>query len=633
MQGETLQIDKRDYIDKYFTCGVCKDVYNRYSNVPRQFPCSHQFCEQCINTLIHQEQEHINCPECRCRHEIPENGAQGFPKVLVILKQLEFFNEHKGRTICENCRDEQGAKPAVSFCLDCFAYLCTTCIEAHSRAQALSNHEIQSLSCDTKGHEDRHVAAFCDASNCRKFVCSECFTSDHGECAHVLSNLKRADDISKSKINEIYREAKSVSHSLEFENTIINTEIDELAEYARTLEERIAKHVDVLTSELKEQQKTLVDQLKSRVKEIKSRLVGERSLCKKDIETVHEIEQHLTSFRDQEDQMRLLFALPKIADSIRQLSHVKRRNRRSKPEDLPEFFEESNMPMVVGRLGTRRDSKITTDAGSTVQPTHQNEPPASEDKAIDTDVAPSAVSADTHASSSAESQPKYSVWSFLDSFMGFFRQRPDVMRTTTGSIHANEVAETLSKIQKHVSKFKHILSNRDEESQQLETDDVYFAAKLVDQLGGVIEVQAMNVHLFIPPNALDKEELIYIYVDETSHGNEGLHSDESLLTPTVYCGPPGLKFRRNIILSLPHCAVDDEEWKFATYRVESSQGQWKKDSDMMQIAQNGRLSIFLNHFSSFKVCGTPYDELTPCKQHLQLSVWMKPAETTHGNLP
>lgn len=57
-------------IDIGLTCPLCKS----YFEDPRLLPCSHTFCQECIQDSIRDTSQTLVCPQCGKKHEVPRDG-------------------------------------------------------------------------------------------------------------------------------------------------------------------------------------------------------------------------------------------------------------------------------------------------------------------------------------------------------------------------------------------------------------------------------------------------------------------------------------------------------------------------------------------------------------------------------
>jgi hypothetical protein len=85
---------------------------------------------------------------------------------------------------------------------------------------------------------------------------------------------------------------------------------------------------------------------------------------------------------------------------------------------------------------------------------------------------------------------------------------------------------------------------------------------LIDHNGGEVMLADTGIKLVIPAGAIDegKAEVVYLaLLGNPKYAPKELKDDETFLTPVVMCGPHGLRFKKHVLLVLPHCvAVSDE---------------------------------------------------------------------------
>ena len=99
------------------SCLVC----NNMNKDPKQLPCFHVFCLECLNDLIKTSTDNgkIKCPSTVCQIEVvvPETGMmEALPSSLQLQNLLEIIAIKEGCTsnmTCINC-DEKSEE--VSYC-------------------------------------------------------------------------------------------------------------------------------------------------------------------------------------------------------------------------------------------------------------------------------------------------------------------------------------------------------------------------------------------------------------------------------------------------------------------------------------------------------------------------------------
>ena len=89
-----------------------------------------------------------------------------------------------------------------------------------------------------------------------------------------------------------------------------------------------------------------------------------------------------------------------------------------------------------------------------------------------------------------------------------------------------------------------------------------FKSDLIDHNGGEVILADTGIKLVIPEGAIDegKAEIIHLaLLGNPAYAPKELKDGETFLTPVVMCGPHGLRFKKHVLLVLPHCvAVSDE---------------------------------------------------------------------------
>ncbi|XP_028414762.1 uncharacterized protein LOC114537852 [Dendronephthya gigantea] len=148
-------------------------------------------------------------------------------------------------------------------------------------------------------------------------------------------------------------------------------------------------------------------------------------------------------------------------------------------------------------------------------------------------------------------------------------------------------------------------------------DERYFASSLINHTGGEVALPGTGIRIVIPEGALDfgREEVIQLALT----GNSDFIPKQfraSMLTPVVMCGPHGLRFKKHVLLILPHClAVGDEsEKEFKVHCSDTAPEDapvWKEVFDANGEEQKDvfchmgkrHFSLFVQHFSWYVIEG------------------------------
>ncbi len=71
-------------------CSVCLDEYDLENHIPRILPCHHSVCEICLESIMCQRWNLVDCPRCRQCHLVdPESGISSFKQNQYILEFIE----------------------------------------------------------------------------------------------------------------------------------------------------------------------------------------------------------------------------------------------------------------------------------------------------------------------------------------------------------------------------------------------------------------------------------------------------------------------------------------------------------------------------------------------------------------
>nr|XP_006825161.1 PREDICTED: uncharacterized protein LOC102806814 [Saccoglossus kowalevskii] len=130
---------------------------------------------------------------------------------------------------------------------------------------------------------------------------------------------------------------------------------------------------------------------------------------------------------------------------------------------------------------------------------------------------------------------------------------------------------------------------------------------LFDASGGYLKIPTQEVSLYIPPGAIEygDSKRVYLYIKK-SYQDE-FHSGKCVLTPVISCGPDGTTFLKDVILSCPHSAVNENSWKFSAVTKKSGD-PWVTQSEDTFLVNDGRVFIFLEHFTDYQIVGEAKEE-------------------------
>ena len=96
-------------MEDFLSCNICYIRYDETIHTPRQLPCQHIVCSDCLSHMIKRDQrslEYIECPTCRekCYRRINE-----IPKSLVIVQLLDASNGSSSSSTSSNNNNRNNA--------------------------------------------------------------------------------------------------------------------------------------------------------------------------------------------------------------------------------------------------------------------------------------------------------------------------------------------------------------------------------------------------------------------------------------------------------------------------------------------------------------------------------------------
>ena len=208
-----------DNLHDEVSCSVCMCTYTD----PKQLPCLHSFCLQCLNGIQRTSGVHgkITCPECRKQFKIPGSGNPSeLPtnfRINSLVDVLAIKECSTANVKCGNC-DKRSAQ--TLYCFQCCSFWCEECILAHNVIRTNKEHKTLALKdfqdqdieavlkrpafCQKELHEKEELKFFC--KNCEVAICNTCAMTLHEGHGKML--LQEATNARKTKINSMIKSLK-----------------------------------------------------------------------------------------------------------------------------------------------------------------------------------------------------------------------------------------------------------------------------------------------------------------------------------------------------------------------------------------------------------------------------------------
>ncbi|KAK3577179.1 hypothetical protein CHS0354_037518 [Potamilus streckersoni] len=274
-------------------CPICLDVYT----APRNLPCLHTYCQQCLhkyivkNVLKGKKGATFICPQCSKETfpplpDIPvDEWVEHYPYNTVLLSALSPEKRKVDRS-CDSCLYDGSSVSATSYCTVCKEALCPTCEKMHKKNKASRDHTIVniqdvfkdpnlavnlSVSVSCTEHVSKEFEFYCKSH--RSMCCSECFYKSHRVCREVLQLKDHSERLLKEKeARRVVNQLKQVkSHMDQFKN-------ENEASFKRI--EAEMKNMPDQIEEIRKKINTLLDNVKAKITMERNALLKEESMIR-----------------------------------------------------------------------------------------------------------------------------------------------------------------------------------------------------------------------------------------------------------------------------------------------------------------------------------------------------------------
>ena len=259
-----------DNLNDQVSCSVCMCTFTD----PKQLPCLHSFCLQCLNDIQRSSGVHgqITCPECRRQFQIPGSGT---PSVLPtnfrinsLLDVLTIKECSTANVKCGNC-DKRSAQ--TLYCFQCCSFWCEECILGHNiirtnkehRTLALKDFQDQDIEavlqrpafCQQKLHEKEELTFFC--KDCKVAICNTCAVTLHDGHGKML--LQEAIDARKTQISSVIKSLKDKALEKRKEVEQLKKKSTEVQDQVADVKSQVQMNVDQITAIIRVKKQNLFD--------------------------------------------------------------------------------------------------------------------------------------------------------------------------------------------------------------------------------------------------------------------------------------------------------------------------------------------------------------------------------------
>ncbi|KAL9968711.1 hypothetical protein ACROYT_G020829 [Oculina patagonica] len=290
------------------TCSVCIHLYKE----PKQLPCLHIFCLECLNDLARTSTRHgkIKCPLCQIEVAVPESGTmETLPSCFYLKNMLDILaikECNTSKVTCGNC-DEKSEE--ASYCFHCSKFWCKVCLNGHNILKENKQHRVLALKdfqakdfedvlkrpafCPKELHEKKMLKFYC--KECEVPACKNCVTLEHSkhDVEHLEITARAVKDNIATKLDAAKKSCQTFS-----------SYIRELEEQSRLTEHRsqivkgqIQQTVKLLMLTLQQQERELITEVENQTKEAQENFTKDKAKfqdqLKKSEETISQVNRLL----------------------------------------------------------------------------------------------------------------------------------------------------------------------------------------------------------------------------------------------------------------------------------------------------------------------------------------------------
>ena len=259
-----------DNLNDEVSCSVCMCTFTD----PKQLPCLHSFCLQCLNDIQRSSGVHgqITCPECRRQFQIPGSGTPSeLPTNFRINSLLDVLTIKECSTAnvkCGNC-DKRSAQ--TLYCFQCCSFWCEECILGHNIIRTNKEHKTLALKdfqdqdieavlqrpafCQKKLHEKEELTFFC--KDCKVAICNTCAVTLHDGHGKML--LQEAIDERKTQISSVIKSLKDKALEKRKEVEQLKKKSTEVQDQVADVKSQVQRNVDQITAIIRVKKQNLFD--------------------------------------------------------------------------------------------------------------------------------------------------------------------------------------------------------------------------------------------------------------------------------------------------------------------------------------------------------------------------------------
>ncbi|XP_077977524.1 tripartite motif-containing protein 2-like [Glandiceps talaboti] len=298
-----------EFDEKFLVCSICSERYKK----AKCLPCLHNFCTDCLDTLI-QTTGKLCCPNCRRSHSIPPDGVDGLSDNFFVNEMVEHVKERDAKSVkshlCGGCERDKSVKR----CIECGCDICEFCATAHKKFSYTRSHHVIPLdeyrskqfkdpaSVQPPVHCCKHpihpVTFYCDT--CDGPICLECTALEHPRPEHKYRYLNDAASEYKKELTAMVSKIDEKGRETTDGKSAVQKVSESLDRNFRSEEKKVKQHADKIVKEVTQRIRDSEQQL---VKEMKEVYDGRKENLNAQLKELQNTEDDLLNARDFADKL------------------------------------------------------------------------------------------------------------------------------------------------------------------------------------------------------------------------------------------------------------------------------------------------------------------------------------------
>ena len=317
-----------DNLKEEVTCSVCQELFRD----PKQLPCLHSLCLNCLNRLAATRalNRKIECPVCRRETAVPECGTfETLPSSFYLNSLLDVLAIKQCDTSKVSCGNCDKKSEGSSYCFDCGKFWCQQCLVGHSVLRDNQDHHTVALKdfqpkdfenlierpgfCRKARHEKELLKYHC--STCEEAVCQMCVNVKHGR--HELKELEVAFKEEESKNVALVQKAQRKVQEYEEGIGEIQERSHDIAQQVEVVKRNVCDFVQSLIISLHQRKQELITKVETEGRRSMERLELQKNEIQSEVTKIESAVQQIESVEQGRTRTEIRKKIQEVLDQER----------------------------------------------------------------------------------------------------------------------------------------------------------------------------------------------------------------------------------------------------------------------------------------------------------------------------